>query len=256
MDKIGCRFYRRWNLSICIGAIDGKHIQIKAPIQGSEYFNYMGFQSIILLPLVDANYCITYFDVGTNGRAAALPLAGDASDFRESALRKRLERNELGIPGPRPLPSSNDPLPFFIVGDDAFPLKPYLLKPCPAKRIGDRADLKQERRMERIFNYRLSRARRISENVFGILAARFCVFRAHVHLSPHNAVIVTKACLALLNFCQRQKDKNFVPPSPICNKDPVTRIIVPGEWKRNTNNHLANIVQQSGNRNAAKERLG
>ena len=246
--RLAADFYNRWNLPNCIGAIDGKHIQIKAPNQGSEYFNYMGFQSIILLALVDANYCITYFDVGTNGRA------GDASVFRESSLGKRLERNELGIPGPRPLPSSNDPLPFFIVGDDAFPLKPYLLKPYPAKKIGDMADLEQERRMERIFNYRLSRARRISENVFGILAARFGVFRTPIHLSPDNAVIVTKACLALHNFCQRQKDKNFVPPSLIDNEDPVSHIMVPGEWRRNTNNHLANIVQQSGNRNAANAR--
>ena len=141
----------------------------------------MGFQSIILLALVDANYCITYFDMGTNGRA------GDASVFRESALGKRLERNELGIPGPRPLPSSNYPLPFFIVGDDAFPLKPYLLKPHPAKRIGDMAVLEQERRMERMFNYRLSRARRISENVFGILAARL-VYSEHPFIY-HQAML-------------------------------------------------------------------
>jgi len=46
------------------------------------------------------------------------------------------------------------------------------------------ADMEHERRMEMIFNYRLSRARRISENVFGIVAARFGVFRTPIHLSP------------------------------------------------------------------------
>ena len=188
---MAAEFYSSWNLPNCIDAIDGKHIQIKAPNQGSEYFNNMGFQSIILLALVDANYYITYFDVGTNGRA------GDASVFRESALGKRLERNDLGIPGPQPLPSSNDPLPFFIVGDDAFPPKPYLLKLYPAKRIGNMADMEHERRMKRILNYHLLRARRISENVFGILAARFAVFRTPIHLSTDNAVILTKVCLDL-----------------------------------------------------------
>ena len=64
------------------------------------------------------------------------------------------------------------------------------------------ADMEHERIMERIFNYHLSRARQISENVFGILAARFGVFRTPIHLSPDNAVIVTNACLALHSFCK------------------------------------------------------
>ena len=158
-----------------------------------------------MLALVDANYCTIYFDVGTNGRV------GDASVFRESTLYRGLERNELGVPGPRPLPSCNDPIPFFIVGDDAFPVKPYLFKPYPAKRMADMASMEQERRTERIFNYRLSRARRISENVFVILAARLGVFRPVIHLSPDNAVVITKACLALHNFV-KGKETNILFP--------------------------------------------
>ena len=92
--RLAADFYNRWNLPNCIGAIDEKHIQIKAPDQESKYFNYMGFHGIILLALADAYYCITYFDVGTNEKA------GDASVFRESALGKRLERTDLAIPGP------------------------------------------------------------------------------------------------------------------------------------------------------------
>ena len=245
---MAAEFHTCWNLPNCIGAIDGKHIQIKAPNQGSEYYNYLGYQSIILLALVDANYCITYFDIGTNGRA------GDASVFRESTLYRGLEKNELGVPGLRPLSSCNDPIPFFIVGDAAFPLKPYFLKPYPAKRMGDMASMEQVRRTERIFNYRLSRARRISENVFGILAARFGVFRAAIHLSPDNAVIITKTCLALHNFCQRQREKHFVPLSLVDQENPVSHEMIPGEWRGNTSNHLANITQQGGNRNAANAR--
>ena len=135
------------------------------------------------------------------------------------------------MPGPRPLPFSSDPIPFFIVDDDAVPLKPYLLKPYPARRVGDRA-WKQARRTERIFNYHLSRARGISENVFGILAARFGVFRAVIHRSPDNAVIVTQACLALHNFCQRQRNKRFVPLSLVDQEDPVSHEMIPGEYKQ------------------------
>ena len=66
---------------------------------------------------------------------------------------------------------------FVVVGDDGFPLKKYLMKPYPHQGLS---------REKRILNYRLSRARRIVENAFGILANRFCVFMTTIHLSPDN----------------------------------------------------------------------
>lgn len=95
--------------------MDGKHCVIRKPAHtGSEYYNYKHTFSIILFALVDANYCFTYIDVGTNGRV------NDAAVFSKSSLYEAIERNVLSIP-------SNS----VFVGDDAFPLRTNLLKPYP-----------------------------------------------------------------------------------------------------------------------------
>ena len=65
------------------------------------------------------------------------------------------------------------PMPHVIVGDEALPLKTYLLRPYPGKNLGED---------QIISNYRLSRARRIVENAFGILAARLRVYQRRVQL--------------------------------------------------------------------------
>ena len=138
-----------------MGAIDGKHIPIRPPGTGSEYFNYKKTFSIILLAIVGPDYESIYADVGSNGRM------NDSGVWNSSDLRKRIEDDDLGIPALTPLPFGCTRIPYVFVGDDAFALKTYMMKPYPQK------DLTAEKR---IYNYPHSRSRRISENLFGILA--------------------------------------------------------------------------------------
>jgi hypothetical protein len=61
----------------------------------------------------------------------------------------------LSIPNPKPLPRRTKPVPYVCVGDDAFGLTWYMTKPYA------NTGLTQQKR---IFNYRLWRCQRISEN--------------------------------------------------------------------------------------------
>lgn len=144
--EIELGFRTRWNFPGCHGAIDGKHLIIQAPPNcGSEYFNYKGSNSVVLMAVVDHDYCFRHVNIGANGRNS------DGGIFKNSKLRSDLENNLLPKGG-------------FLVGDDAFPLKSYLLKPYSGTNLSTK---------QKIFNYRVSRARRIVENAFGILASRF-----------------------------------------------------------------------------------
>lgn len=76
-------FYRRWNFPNCVGAIDGKHIRIRAPANsGTDYYNYKGYSSLVLLAVVDHDYKFIFADVGAHGRCS------DAGVWRESTFNQ------------------------------------------------------------------------------------------------------------------------------------------------------------------------
>lgn len=139
--------------------MDGKHVIIQSPINsGNDYDCYKLFPSIVLFALVDSNYKFLYVDVGSKGRIS------DGGVFKNTNLYKKLEKKELNIPPPEILQIPYETaVPYFILGDNAFALNEYTMKPYEGTpEYGS---------MERIFNYRLSRARRVVENAFGILSS-------------------------------------------------------------------------------------
>lgn len=195
--EIAEEFERKWQFPNCIGALDGKHVICDKPAgSGSMFFNYKKTFSLVLLALVDANYKFIVIDVGAYGRSS------DSGIFRSSSLGKKFFSNNLDIPQEKNLPGTNVPAPFVIVGDAAFPLHKSLLRPYPEQAIRDNDE-------RRVFNYRLCRARRVSENAFGILTKRFRIYQRKLQLSPRNMDIVVMATCVLHNFLRIKVDSEF-----------------------------------------------
>ncbi|CAN7974782.1 unnamed protein product [Ixodes persulcatus] len=209
-------FLQHRNVPNCIGNIDGKHVTVEAPCNsGSENFNYKGAFSKILLAMCDSAYKFLYVDVGRCGGES------DGGVFRRCDLSGALESQQLGVPEPAMLPGGNV-TPSVILGDEAFPLKPYLMRPYPKRFITSDA--------ERIYNYRLSRGRRVIENAFGILTSRWRILRRRFKATDENVNRYVLAPIALHNVLMTlNEEKNRYCPSAFVDTESWNGNLIQGE---------------------------
>lgn len=218
-EKIATEFETSWNFPHCIGALDGKHVHIYAPDKsGSLFFNYKKTFSIVLMAMADASYKFTYVDVGANGRIS------DGGVYNNSSLSAAIQSNTLGIPPPKPLVENDDStiVPYVIVADDAFALSANLMKPYAFSSM-DHA--------QRIFNYRLSRARRIIENVFGILSAKFRILRTAIYLNPEKVTAIVLALCAMHNWLITTNAASYAPAGTFDRENEADGTIIQGSWR-------------------------
>ena len=99
-------YEERWNFPNCIG----KHIPLLRPHNaGSTYFNYKGYNSIVVMALFEADYKFIVVDIGCQGRLS------DGAVFRNSNLSRMMANGSLNLPNERKLPDLN-----MGVDDDSF----------------------------------------------------------------------------------------------------------------------------------------
>ena len=84
LDGVVDGFFTKWGVPQCVGAIDGCHIPIAAPVNNHrDYYNHKGWYSMILQGVVDANYRFLDVCVGWPGSL------NDARVFAHSNLYKK-----------------------------------------------------------------------------------------------------------------------------------------------------------------------
>ncbi|CAM5152167.1 unnamed protein product, partial [Natator depressus] len=128
----------------CGGAIDGTHIPILAPEhQAGEYINRKGHFSIVLQALVDHKGRFTNINVGWPGKVH------DTRIFRNSGLFQKLQEGTL-FPDQK-ITFGDVEMPICILGDPAYPLLPWLMKPYTGSLDSS----------QKLFNYRLSKCRMV-----------------------------------------------------------------------------------------------
>lgn len=154
------------------------------------YYNYKNYFSIVLLAVADSNYCHIYVDNGSYGKDS------DSKIFKKSTLWEQMENKLLNLLQPEPLPSTNVPVPYVFVGDEAFGLLTNLLWPYVARNLVPK---------KRIYNYRLSRIRQYVECTFGILSHKWRIFHRPIDVDIEFAVEIVKALLCLTQFCSPKR---------------------------------------------------
>lgn len=201
-------YYKRWKFPNCFGSIDGKQCQIKCPPNtGSEYFNYLHYYSIILQAVADADKKFIAIEVGGKGKQS------DGGTFIASTLFRLLESGKFNVPPPQMLPGSAIALPNVLIGDEAYPLKPYLMRPYPRRSLTPQ---------KKNFNDRLSSARKCVECAFGILYSKWRFLAKDIETLPERACIYIKCACILHNFVRErdgEKDADYIEVTRMMNSD-------------------------------------
>lgn len=208
-------FLEIWGFPQTVGAIDGTHILIIRPAESSaDYFNRKSFYSVIMQAMVD--FRGLFLDIKM------------MRVFANSSLYRKATSGTLFPNWPRKMGSVDVPL--VTLGDPAYPLLPWLMKPYL-----ENASITVK---EHLFNYRQSRARMVVENVFGRLKGRWRCLLKRMDTHVCNVPNIVASCVVLHNICELYGD--------FCHDD----WIVDVETTLSTSNILSSSSSSSSNSTA------
>ncbi len=135
------------------------------------------------MALVDGKFI--WVDVSSNGPSSY------TQSFEDCELKRAIDQDVISFPPADYLSDDDKDIPYIFVGDDAFLPRTYMMKPYGRNGL----DVP-----ERIYNYRTSHCRRVSENAFGILANQFGCLLTTILFQPDIATTVVLAAICWHNL--------------------------------------------------------
>ena len=195
-------FEEEYHFPQIVGVVDGCHIEINAPPENKEdYFNRKQYYSINLQGIVNPQLHFQHIAVGFPGSIH------DSRVLRLSGIFNLAESKEI-LTAPTRMVNRVQLRPM-LVGDSAYPLKNWLLKP-----FSNRGHLSHQKKR---FNAKLRAMRSVVERAFDMLKGCWRALLKKIE-QDHTSVqkTVTAACV-LDNFCLLHGDtfddnKNRPPP--------------------------------------------
>ena len=133
--------------------------------------------------LVDSNYRFIWGTCGYPGNshdAIVFQSTKLWSDIRESEFLPHIAKDIGGVT-----------VPPIVLGDSAFPFQTWLMKPFSNAALTPK---------QRYFNYRLSRARMVTEGYYGQMKGRWRVTLRRNESSKEEVNTTTLACMVLHNI--------------------------------------------------------
>ncbi|MCL4157690.1 UNVERIFIED_CONTAM: hypothetical protein GTU68_037841 [Idotea baltica] len=169
-------FYALAGFPNVLGCVDGTHIPIMRPKEFEwQYVNRKFYHSINVQGVCDFK-----------GQFINMVVRHPGSTHDSFILRNSLLWNYM----------ENRPDSGYLLGDSAYPCKPWLMTPLQNLRI----------RSERNYNYSHKRTRVLIENTFGRWKRRFPVLQFPNRRSLENAAYDIRATAILHNICIQRND--------------------------------------------------